>query len=138
MENKDMTNPNAGVMSDNGPAGSVPAAIHVRFNEVLAQWQAAVNADHTAKGFTNHPADQVHGHYGAKYARLDVGGSGAFMVEIATGIVYGIKGYGVVDKKKISGNIFNPLFNGSVLVRDRFRRGRFMNHTDGTPMEAVR
>ena len=91
---------------------ALPVSTEERFDAILAQWQDAVNARHVAEGFTNHPADQVHGHYGAKYARLDVGGSGAFMVELSTGRVYGIMGYGKVDKKKISGSIFNPLFNG--------------------------
>jgi hypothetical protein len=35
---------------------------------------------------------------------------------MSTGIVYGIKGYGQVDKKKISGNIYDPSFDAAVLV----------------------
>ena len=54
-----------------------------------------------------------------------IGTSGAFMVELETGIVYGIKGYGQVDKKKISGNINDPNFNGAVLEKTCFCRGRF-------------
>lgn len=108
-----------------------------RFNEVLVSWQAAVDAKHAASGFT-HPSDKVHYHVGGKYARFDVGGSGAFMVNIETGIVYGIKGYGKVNLKKASGNIYDPGFNGSVLVRDRFRYGTFDNCQDGTPRAMVR
>ena len=104
---------------------AVSTPVLTRFTEILAQWQAAVNAKHYgAEGYT-HPADQVHGHFGKLYARLDIGGSGAFMVDLATGVVYGIKGYGKVDKKKISGNIYDPNFNGAVLVSTRFRYGRF-------------
>lgn len=46
---------------------------------------------------------------GKKFAYLDCGGSGAFLVEIATGELYNIKGYGVPDynkkKKADIGNI---------------------------------
>lgn len=35
---------------------------------------------------------------GAKYAKVDIGSSGRFMVEILTGNIYGIKGYGQVHK----------------------------------------
>ena len=37
-----------------------------------------------------------------------------------------------MDKKKISGNIYDTGFNGAVLVRDRFRYGRFTNNPDGS------
>jgi len=97
----------------------------VQFAAILTQWQAAVNHQHyEVEGYT-HPADQVHGTFGAKYARLDIGGSGAFMVDLATGDVYGIKGYGQVDKKKVFGNIFDPTFDAAVLVETRFKYGRF-------------
>ena len=103
-----------------------------RFDEILVQWQAASNAD-TVKRF-GHLVNQdvTHYHVGGKYARFDIGGSGAFMVEIETGTVYGIKGYGKINKAKNSGNIYDPGFNGSVLVRDRFRYGRFVNNADGS------
>lgn len=35
---------------------------------------------------------------GSKYTRVDVGTSGKYMVENATGNIYGIKGYGVVHR----------------------------------------
>lgn len=102
------------------------------FDQILVAWQAAVNEKHyVTEGYT-FPADQVHGVYGAKYARLDIGGSGAFMVDIETGLIYGIKGYGKVDKKKVLGNIYDPAFDAAVLVRDRFRYGRFTNNSDGS------
>jgi hypothetical protein len=103
------------------------------FDAMLISWQAAVDAKHAASGFT-HPSDKVYYHVGGnnKYARFNIGGSGAFMVEIETGIVYGIKGYGKVYKEQNSGNIYNPGFNGSVLVRDRFRYGHFTNNPDGS------
>ena len=106
-------------------------AIRQRFDDIMVQWQDVVDAKHAASGFT-HPSDKVHYHLASKYARFDIGGSGAFMVELNTGTVYGIMGYGKVDKKKNSGNIYDQGFNGSVLVRDRFRYGRFTNNADGS------
>jgi len=71
--------------------------------------------------------EEKHGHIGGKYMRLDVGTSGAWMLEMATGDVYQIKGYGKIDRKKCAGNIYAPDFDGAVLFRDRFRHGRFDN-----------
>ena len=108
-----------------------------RFNIVLMAWQRAANRGHYEISKFTHPNDQVHGHFGAKYARLDIGGSGAFMVDIASGLIYGIMGYGKVDKKKVSGNIYHPNFDGAVLVRDRFRYGRFENNADGSLRQPI-
>lgn len=108
-----------------------------RFQMALEQWQNAVNHAHYDMSHFTTPADQVHGHFGAKYARLDVGGSGAFMVEIETGLIYGIMGYGKIDKKKVSGNIYDPNFDAAVLVRDRFRYGRFENNADGSLRQQI-
>lgn len=109
--------------------GNVEIAL---LREVLDQWHEAHRADFIAQGMTNlmltfDTQEQKHAHIGAKYVRLDVGGSGAWMLEIATGLIYNIKGYGKVDKKKIAGNINDPAFDGAVLFRDRFRHGRFDN-----------
>lgn len=35
---------------------------------------------------------------GRKYINIDVGDSGKYMIEMETGIIYGIKGYGKVHK----------------------------------------
>ena len=35
---------------------------------------------------------------GQKYVKVDVGSSGKYMIELSTGIIYGIKGYGVIHK----------------------------------------
>jgi len=102
------------------------------FVQVVQQYQEADNTDHYDHQKFTHPNDQVHGHFGHKYYRLDIGSSGAFMVDIKTGTIYGIKGYMKVDKNKISGNIYDPNFDGAVLVRDRFRYGRFENNPDGS------
>jgi hypothetical protein len=103
-----------------------------RFDQILSQWHEAHRADFVRRGYTNllptfDTQEQKHTHTGAKYVRLDVGGSGAWMVEISTGVIYGIKGYGIPDKKKIAGDINDPTFNGEILFRDRFRKGRFDN-----------
>jgi len=110
-----------------------------RFDAILTQWQAAVDAKHSADGKRDcagygytHDSDKVHYHVGEKYVRFDIGTSGAFMVETSTGTVYGIKGYGKVNRKKVSGNIYDPNFNGSILLRDRFRYGVFANNADGS------
>ena len=110
---------------------------HIRFNQILVLWQAAVNQEHHVVSKFTHPSDQVHGHFGAKYARLDIGSSGAFMVEIESGIIYQIMGYGKVDKKKNIGNIYDPNFDAGVLVRDRFRFGRFENNPDGSIRQQI-
>lgn len=100
-----------------------------RIQKVLQQWRDAEVA--AAKSdFERNYADTYNKRYfavGGKYIRLNIGGSGAFMVDMMTGLVYGIKGYGKVDKKKISGDIWDPTFDGAVLLTDRFRRGRFDN-----------
>jgi hypothetical protein len=103
----------------------------IRFDEIMVQWQAAVDRQHYEVSGYTHPSDQVHYHVGKTYARFDIGGSGAFMVEIETGNVYGIKGYGKVYKDQNSGNIYDPGFKGAILMRDRFRYGHFTNEPDG-------
>ena len=40
----------------------------------------------------------AHYHIGNKYARVDIGGSGRYMVELDTECIYGIKGYGVIHR----------------------------------------
>lgn len=42
---------------------------------------------------------------GKKYAKVDTGSSGRYMVEIETGNIYGIKGYGVVHRGRAYGNL---------------------------------
>ncbi len=105
-----------------------------RLVSALDQWHEAHRAQFMRDGYTNllptfDTQEEKHAHIGATYVRLDVGSSGAWMLEISTGIVYGIKGYGKVDKKKVAGNITDQCFDGAVLFRDRFRRGRFDNRS---------
>lgn len=100
--------------------------------KAMNQWHEAHRQQFVRDRLTNlidtfDQHEEKHAHIGGKYMRLDVGTSGAWMVEMSTGIVYGIKGYGKVDKKKIAGNIYSETFDGAVLFRDRFRHGRFDN-----------
>jgi hypothetical protein len=97
---------------------------------VMNQWHEAHRAEFVSSGYTHalesfNEREEKHGHIGGKYMRLDTGTSGAFMLELATGDVYGIKGYGKIDKKKCSGNIYEPGFDGATLFKTRFQYGRF-------------
>lgn len=103
-----------------------------RLIKILDEWHAAHRVQFVNDGLTNSlptfdTQEEKHAHVGDKYIRLDVGGSGAWMVEASTGVVFGIMGYGKIDKKKIAGNISDPTFDGAILFRDRFRHGRFDN-----------
>lgn len=42
---------------------------------------------------------------GLKYARVDIGHSGKYMVDLATKGIYGIKGYGVINRSQHWGNL---------------------------------
>lgn len=42
---------------------------------------------------------------GPKYAKIDVGISGRYMVEMSTGNIYGIKAYGVIHRGHQYGNL---------------------------------
>ena len=48
---------------------------------------------------------KTHIHEGKKYTRVDIGSSGRFMVENATGNIFGIKGYGVIHKGHFYGTL---------------------------------
>ena len=42
---------------------------------------------------------------GRKYANVDVGSSGRYMVELSTGAIYGIKAYGVIHRGHFYGTL---------------------------------
>ena len=77
--------------------------------ELIVELNTIEVRKHAAKGFT-FPADvwKVK-KVGKKFTYLDIGGSGAFLLEHGTGELYNIKGYGVPDynkkKKADLGNI---------------------------------
>jgi type I restriction-modification system DNA methylase subunit len=47
-----------------------------------------------------------------KYIKLDMGGSGKYMIEVETGDIYGVKGYGVIHRGHIYGNV-DDYFDGT-------------------------
>lgn len=44
-------------------------------------------------------------HEGKKYARVDIGNSGRYMIEMSTGNIFGTKGYGVPHKGHFYGTV---------------------------------
>lgn len=74
---------------------------------------------------------------GKNYFHLVIGTSSAFLVDIESGTIYGNKGWLKVDKNKIVGNAYDPQFDAAVLVRDRFRYGRFENNSDGSLKQPI-
>lgn len=117
------------------PAITTEAFTMSRLIEVLDQWHEAQRiAQHSDRvDFNSHfdEREEKHAHVGEKYVRLDVGTSGAWMLELFTGDIFGILAYGKVNRKKCAGNINDPDFTGAVLFRDRFRHGRFDNRKVG-------
>ena len=69
---------------------------------------------------STHPLETVHLKLGRKWHKLDIGTSGAYMVNIRTGMVHGIKGYGVPHPKVIHGRI--DLITGAQLYPRRWTR----------------
>ena len=66
---------------------------------------------------------------GSKYVSLETGTSGAFLVDIGTGIVYEIKAYGVANKRKIVGEAWKETFHGAQLHDCRYIRGPYDNRS---------
>ena len=64
---------------------------------------------HLAQGYDNFPADRVeYKDRKKKFVAIDIGSSGAWLVEKETGEIYNIKGYGVPDyNKKLKADIGN-------------------------------
>ena len=48
---------------------------------------------------------------GVKYTRVDIGSSGRYMVVNATEEIYGIKAYGVINRRHYYGTLRNPASN---------------------------
>lgn len=69
-----------------------------RFVEILeaAQLQGLIDRRVDCEG--NRLQSKVHTHLGKKYIRVDVGGSGKYMVVVETGEIFGIKSYGVIHR----------------------------------------
>lgn len=94
-----------------------------RINALLREWHEAGRARFEA-AYKNldydSPSYAKTAKVKAKYIYLDEGSSGAFMADRATGIVYAIKAYGVPDRRKLIGNLWNGL-TGQALATNRWR-----------------
>lgn len=72
-----------------------------KINALCKMIEEQIRARMAAEGFSN---ILIGTHYtgsvkmGRKYANIDFGGSGKYMVELATGNIYGIKAYGVIHR----------------------------------------
>ena len=93
-----------------------------RITQLIAELNAAQVAQFAEYGYTHKP-DVWHYKPGtAKFSKIDCGGSGAFMVENATGELYNIQGYGRPDynkkKKADIGNVATQ--NGAELFKLRY------------------
>ena len=64
------------------------------FCEMLTAQQKARHE----KMYTHKFSDEAHLHVAKKYAKVDVGTSGKYMVEMNTERIYGIKAYGVIHR----------------------------------------
>lgn len=61
-----------------------------------------------AEGYTleiHRPNYTVKVEMGKKYARVDIGTAGRYMVELETGDIYGVKAYGVIHRGHRYGNL---------------------------------
>lgn len=83
-------------------------------NAKLEAFRAQVEADTTHRYTEDHARDAARGHHyplsvhapdmlasltlGKKYARVDVGSSGKYMIDMETGQIYGVKAYGVIHR----------------------------------------
>lgn len=76
----------------------------------LEAFRALVESDQKAGLIRDGMTPENHNHAcavktGLKYANVDVGHSGRYMVELSTGEIYGIKGYGVIHRGHHYGNL---------------------------------
>jgi hypothetical protein len=66
---------------------------------VQEQYKARMDRDYPPHGDYNHIEDsKTVVRMGKKFAKVDVGYSGKYMVDLATGEIFGIKAYGQVHK----------------------------------------
>lgn len=78
-----------------------------RYNQYIADALKGLDKTYLEKLASD--ASKTVVHYGGKYARVDVGGSGKYMVIMpgypGAGEIHGIKVYGVIHPKKIYGTL---------------------------------
>jgi len=109
-------------ISSLGDAGEA-LAIRAHVNRVAKELQDAVNEYYRVSypaTYERGQVDQVTVKPKKKYINIDIGSSGAYMVDAATGTTYGIKGYGVPHKGVVHGNIAD--LDGETLLRQRHAR----------------
>lgn len=81
--------------------------IETRIMSLVGDLNRIERRKHLANGYT-HAADLVHWTPRRKFIAIDIGSSGAWLVERETGEIFNIKGYGVADRnKKAKSNIGN-------------------------------
>ena|SRR5947207_2529513 len=84
--------------------------LDAKIQEMVQALQTSVNARHQANGYTSFPPEKVTAKARSKFVAVDIGDSGAFLVEKETGEMFNIKAYGVPDRNKKRkadiGNIF--------------------------------
>lgn len=84
--------------------------LNARLNELVAALNALEESTHAANGCDNFPADKVRWSERTKFCAIDIGTSGAWLVEKSTGELFNIKAYGVPDRNKKAkadiGNVF--------------------------------
>lgn len=101
-----------------------------KVREILSQWHEAGRKSFE-RDYPNLDYDSPHYaksfRIGGKYVHLISGTSGAFMLEVESGIIYEIKAWGVPNKKKIAGNAWEDKFHGAQLEDCRFIRGPYDN-----------
>ncbi len=95
-----------------------------KLNELVYHLQVAVDAKHALSGYTSPPdrvSMKIPNGKAVKFIRIDIGSSGCFLVEKATGELFNIKAYGVPDRNKKAkadiGNIFTADLSTLFAVR---------------------
>lgn len=97
----------------------------IDLDDLLADWSNAARAEYVRRYGDGNPdlaaaASRTSIKVGKKYINLDIDGSGAFMLDKATGEIFCIKGYGKIDRRKRVGVLGQV--TGEELVGKRFWR----------------
>ena len=94
--------------------------LNARLNELVAELTALERARGIKAGYEHH--DIVRWSERQKFCAIDIGTSGAWLVDKETGELYNIKGYGVPDRNKKAkadiGNVFSC--NAAELLSKRY------------------
>ena len=85
----------------------------VSLKKLVTELNTLLQKEYTDKGYKHYlsedgsviESERIKFKIKKKYVNIDFGGSGAYMVELSTGDIYNIKGYGQINRKKLLGNI---------------------------------